>query len=56
MYKGMDRLQVEPAFAVGRVGGDGGSQPVVQAIFDAIAWSNGADGEAGTRTTCALGG
>ena len=55
VYKGMDRLQVEPAFAVGRVGGDGGSQPVVQAIFDAIAWSNGADGEAGTQDDLRIG-
>jgi quinohemoprotein amine dehydrogenase len=55
VYKAIDRLQVEPAYAVGRVGGDGGSQPVVQAIFDAIAWSDGADGESGTADDLRIG-
>jgi len=55
VYKDIDRLQVEPAYAVGRVGDNGGSQPSVQAIFDAIAWSNGADGEAGTADDLRIG-
>ena len=55
VYKDIDRLQVEPAYAVGRVGDNGGSQSTVEAIFDAIAWSNGADGEPGTADDLRIG-
>lgn len=51
----IDRLAVEPAYAVGRVGGNGGSQPAVQAIFEAIAWSAGKDGQAGTADDLRIG-
>lgn len=54
-YQTIDRLSVEPAFAIARVGGDGGSQPVVQALFDAVAWTDGADGEAGTADDLRIG-
>lgn len=55
VFDQIDRLEVEPAFAVGRVGGNGGSQPVVEAIFDAVAWSAGADGESGTEDDLRIG-
>jgi len=55
VFASVDRVAVEPAYAVGRVGDNGGSQPVVQAIFDAVAWSNGADGVAGTGDDLRIG-
>jgi len=55
VFEEIDRLAVEPAFAVARVGGDGGSQPVVEAMFDAVAWNDGADGEAGTEDDMRIG-
>lgn len=54
-YGAIDRLVVEPAYAVARVGGDGGSQPVVQALFDAVAWSDGDDGQPGTADDLRIG-
>ncbi len=51
----IDRLAVEPAYAVGRVGGNEGSQPAVQAIFEAIAWGAGDDGQAGTADDLRIG-
>jgi quinohemoprotein amine dehydrogenase len=55
LFGRIDRLDVEPAYAVGRVGGDGGPQPAVQAVFDAVAFSAGADGEAGTADDLRIG-
>lgn len=55
LYQSIDRLSVEPAYAVARVGGDGGSQAPVEALFDAVAWSNGADGQAGTDDDLRIG-
>ncbi len=51
----IDRLAVEPPYAIARVGGDGGSQPVVQAMFDAVAYTRGADGKAGTADDLRIG-
>jgi quinohemoprotein amine dehydrogenase len=55
VYQKIDRIAVEPAFAVGRVGGNEGSEPVEQAIFDARAFANGADGAPGTADDVAIG-
>ena len=55
VFSKIDRVAVEPAFAVARVGGDGGSQPVVEAMFDAVAWHDGADGKAGTEDDMRIG-
>ncbi len=55
IYSSIDRLSVEPAYAIARVGGDGGSQPPVQALFDAVAWGNGSDGQAGTDDDLRIG-
>jgi quinohemoprotein amine dehydrogenase len=54
IFDRVDRLEVSPAYAVGRVGGEG-SQPEVQARFEAIAWSNGADGNPGTADDVEIG-
>jgi quinohemoprotein amine dehydrogenase len=48
VFRRIDRVEVEPGFAVARVGGGGGSQPVVEALFDAVAWSDGVDGKPDT--------
>ncbi len=55
VYDRVDRLSVEPAFAIARVGDNGGSQPVVDAMFDAVAWSPGADGQSGTDDDLRIG-
>ena len=55
VFSTIDRLAVEPAFAIGRVGGDGGSEPVEQAIFDAVAYSAGPDAEIGTGDDLRIG-
>ena len=55
VYGEIDRLSVEPPFAVARVGGGGGSQAPVAAIFDAVAWSNGADGKPQTDDDLRIG-
>ena len=55
VFSKIDRLAVEPAFAIGRVGGDGGSEPVEQAIFDAVAYSAGPDAEIGTDDDLRIG-
>jgi len=55
LYRSLDRVVVEPGYAVARVGGDGGSQPVVEAMFDAIGFSNGPDGEPGTADDIRIG-
>jgi quinohemoprotein amine dehydrogenase len=55
VFDRVDRLQVLPEYAVGRVGGAEGSQPEVQARFEAIGWSNGADGNANTPDDVEIG-
>jgi quinohemoprotein amine dehydrogenase len=55
VFERIDRLEVNPAYAVGRVGGNGGSQPEVQAQFTALAFANGADGQPGTEDDLAIG-
>lgn len=55
VFRNIDRLVVEPAFAIGRVGGNGGSEPVEQAIFEAIAYSAGDDAQIGTEDDLRIG-
>jgi quinohemoprotein amine dehydrogenase len=55
VYERIDRIDVTPAYAVGRVGGAGGSQPEVQARFEALAWANGADAQPGTADDLRIG-
>ena len=44
-----------PAFAVARVGDNGGSTPKVTSTFDAEAWSAGEDGKSGTKDDIRIG-
>ncbi|MFM7275861.1 MAG: quinohemoprotein amine dehydrogenase subunit alpha [Gammaproteobacteria bacterium] len=55
VYERVNRLEVSPAYAVGRVGGNGGSQPEVQARFEAIGWANGPDEKPGTPDDLRIG-
>ena len=55
VYESIDRVEVWPAYSVGRVGGTEGSQPEVQGRFEAIAWANGPDGAAGTADDLRIG-
>ena len=55
VYTQIDRIEVTPAYAVGRVGGSEGSQDKVRATFEAIALANGADGEPGTADDMRIG-
>ena len=55
VYDAIDRVEVSPAYTVGRIGGNEGSQPEVQGRFEAIAWANGADGAPGTADDLRIG-
>jgi len=55
VYRKLDGLKVEPSFAIARVGGAGGSTPPVKAMFRAIGYLNGPDGEAGTDDDISIG-
>lgn len=48
VYDRVDRVAVTPDYGVGRVGGDGGTEPKETVQFEAVAMHNGADGEPGT--------
>ena len=55
VYDAVDQLAVEPAYAVARVGDNGGGTPRVNAAFRAVGIDFGADGEAGTDDDIRLG-
>ncbi|WJS04820.1 quinohemoprotein amine dehydrogenase subunit alpha [Roseibium aggregatum] len=55
VYSHVDSLKVEPAFAVARVGGGGGSAGKVPARFDAVGYWNGPDGQPGTEDDIRIG-
>lgn len=55
VYSHIDSLKVEPAYAVARVGGGGGSAGKVPARFDAVGYWNGADGLPGTDDDVRIG-
>lgn len=55
VYDHVDSVQVEPPFAIARVGGDGGTTPRVKARFEAVGYWNGPDGEAGTEDDVRIG-
>jgi quinohemoprotein amine dehydrogenase len=50
-----DRISIEPPYQVARVGDGGGPIPKEYAAFEAVAWSNGEDGKAGTADDARLG-
>ncbi len=55
VYRQIDSLRVEPAFAIARLGGGGGANPPVSAQFEAIAYIDGPDGKPGTDDDIRLG-
>ncbi len=55
VFSTVERVEVSPAYTVGRVGGKEGSQPEVQGRFEAIAWTNGPDGTPGTADDLRIG-
>lgn len=55
VYDRIDYVKVAPDYAVGRVGGNGGSTAVVQGRFEAIAHSAGPDRKPGTRDDWVIG-
>lgn len=55
VYQQIDRLSVEPAYNVARVGDGGGPLAPVPAQFEAIGWLNGPDGAPGTDDDIRLG-
>jgi len=52
---GADRVAVDPPYQVARVGDGGGPIPKEYAVFDAVAWSNGADGKPETADDVRIG-
>lgn len=54
-YEAIDRIEIVPDVTIARIGGNGGPIPKVPAQFEAMAFANGADGEAGTADDLALG-
>ena len=55
VYDAIDFVTVEPPYNIARVGGGGGPIPPVPAQFEAVAWLDGADGEAGTDDDVEIG-
>lgn len=55
IYDRIGSLKVVPAFAVARVGDNGGSTPKVRTAFQAEAWAPGIDGKAGTDDDVRIG-
>jgi quinohemoprotein amine dehydrogenase len=55
VYDSVDQLALEPAYAIARVGDNGGSTPKVNAAFRAIGIDFGADGTPGTEDDVSLG-
>lgn len=55
VYDRIDYVKVAPDYAIGRIGGNGGSTPVVQGRFEAIAHSAGRDGKQGTKDDWVIG-
>lgn len=55
VFDRVDYVTVTPGYAIGRVGGNGGSTPVVHGRFEAIAHSAGPDRKRGTKDDYAIG-
>lgn len=54
-YQTLDQIQVTPAYAVARVGANGGATNKLSAHFEAEAWSAGNDGELNTADDFRIG-
>lgn len=55
VYQSIDFLTVAPSYNIARVGGAGGPIPPVPAQFEAVAWLQGPDGQAGTNDDVEIG-
>ncbi len=55
VFQSVDSVRVEPANTIARVGGNDGPLAKVPAQFDAVAYANGADGDAGTDDDVRIG-
>jgi quinohemoprotein amine dehydrogenase len=55
VYPQVDSVRIEPQPGLARVGGSGGKVPAVPVQFEAIAFSNGEDGKAGTQDDLRIG-
>ena len=55
VYESIDSVRVEPDYAIARVGNAEGPVAAVPAQFDAVAYQNGPDGEAGTDDDVRIG-
>ncbi|MDR7152757.1 quinohemoprotein amine dehydrogenase [Hydrogenophaga palleronii] len=55
VFDRIDYVKVTPDYAIGRVGGSGGSTPVVQGRFEAVAYSAGPDRKPGTKDDWVIG-
>ena len=55
VYAALDRISVEPAVGYSRVGDNGGPIAKQPAVFDAIGWLNGADGQPETGDDIRIG-
>jgi quinohemoprotein amine dehydrogenase len=45
VFDKIERIEVVPAYAIARVGDNGGAMPKVEARFDALAWARGPQGD-----------
>ncbi|MCP8686468.1 quinohemoprotein amine dehydrogenase subunit alpha [Marinobacterium sp. OS208] len=55
VYQTLARVEVVPANALTRIGGNGGEMEKVRAVYRAVGYSAGADGKAGTEDDLRLG-
>ncbi len=51
----VDRVAIDPPYQITRIGDGGGPVPKEYGVFDAVAWSNGADGKPETADDVKLG-
>lgn len=55
VYTALDRVTVEPAATYSRIGGNGGPIAKQPAVFDAVGWLNGPDGQPETEDDIRIG-
>ncbi|MCC2112176.1 MAG: quinohemoprotein amine dehydrogenase subunit alpha [Hyphomicrobiales bacterium] len=55
VYSALDSIKVEPSFGIARVGGGGGRTDKVKAMFQAVGYLAGPDGQSGTDDDIRIG-
>lgn len=55
VYSALDRVSVEPTLTYSRIGGNDGPIPKQPAVFDAVGWLNGPDGQPETEDDIRVG-